>query len=149
MQTIAPSIPFPVFNPLYPQGTVQAKSEAKRNSNNKPVSACLVCGHLSFLTIEVITLQLNHLSLFAASDRALHLYSRYRLVRYRIRRENNAICLYVCVSVCLWKIVQSAKSLIARISSGPKSHVLSDIQCSYYSSLCVPNNALRFDIPIR
>ena len=32
--------------------------------------------------------------------------------------------------VCLWKIVKSAKSLIARISSSPKSHVLSDIQCS-------------------
>ena len=32
--------------------------------------------------------------------------------------------------VCLWKIVWSAKSLIARISSSPKSHVLSDIQCS-------------------
>ena len=34
-------------------------------------------------------------------EREINNYSRYRLVRYRIRREigYNAICLYVCVSV--------------------------------------------------
>ena len=60
--------------------------------------------------IEVFSMLFErYLTIFGMACLKQHMeYSRYRLVRYRIRREigyNLVITRFVCMYVCLWKIV--------------------------------------------
>ena len=85
VQTIAPPIPFPVFNPLYPQGNLSVYQPSITDASRTLlislvcVFSCAGCAHITFSSFHFLParerevgardLELNPTQLFIAADR--------------------------------------------------------------------------------